>query len=174
MSGLLDGRFCGPNRACYAGGQLWTGGRETCQNAMMTQTNKALARLREALTAAQAAFVNGNPEPFKALWSHGDDVTILGAFGGYEQGWDLVGPRLDWASSQFRDGVCSTTPLSAHITEHLACIVDIERTEARLGGSQERLIQELRATQVFRREGDDFRIIHRHADPLRPTAPPGS
>ena len=57
---------------------------------MMTQTNKALARLREALTAAQAAFVNGNPEPFKALWSHGDDVTILGAFGGYEQGWDLV------------------------------------------------------------------------------------
>jgi len=101
---------------------------------MMTPTNKALARLREALTAAQAAFVNGNPEPFKALWSHGDDVTILGAFGGYEQGWDLVGPRLDWASSQFRDGACSTTPLSAHITEHLACIVDIERTEARLGG----------------------------------------
>jgi len=29
---------------------------------MMTPTNKALARLREALTAAQAAFVNGNPE----------------------------------------------------------------------------------------------------------------
>jgi hypothetical protein len=42
---------------------------------MMTQTNMALARLREALTAAQAAFVNGNPEPFKALWSHGDDVA---------------------------------------------------------------------------------------------------
>ena len=34
------------------------------------------------------------------------------------------------------------------------------------------IIQPL-VTHVFRREGDDFRIVHRHADPLRPTAPPG-
>jgi hypothetical protein len=78
----------------------------------MTQTNDAPAGLREALAAAAAAFVRGNAEPLKALFSHRDDVTILGAFGGFEQGWDLVGPRLDWASSQFRDGVwsCTTCP----------------------------------------------------------------
>ena len=56
----------------------------------MTQMDQALARLRDALVAAQAAFVKGNAEPFKALWSHGDEVTILGAFGGFEQG---LGPR---------------------------------------------------------------------------------
>jgi len=60
----------------------------------MTQTNDAPAGLREALAAAAAAFVRGNAEPLKALFSHRDDVTILGAFGGFEQGWDLVGPRL--------------------------------------------------------------------------------
>src|SRR4051794_37579457 len=135
----------------------------------MTQANEALARLREALDAAQAAFVRGNAEPFKALYSHGDDVTILGAFGGFEQGWDLVGPRLDWASSQFRDGVSSCKNISTHITQDLACLVDIETTEALLGDGHERVIQELRVTQVFRREGDDYRIVHRHADPLRPT-----
>jgi hypothetical protein len=140
----------------------------------MTQTGETLARVREALTAAGAAFVKGNAEPLKALFSHSDDVTILGAFGGFEQGWDLVGPRLDWASSQFRDGVWSYTNLSAHITEDLACLVDIERTKALLGGGHEKVIQELRVTHVLRREGDDFRIVHRHADPLRPTAPPGS
>src|SRR3954462_13049787 len=139
----------------------------------MTQSNEALTRLREAMAAAAAAFVRGNAEPLKALCSHSDDVTILGAFGGFEQGWDLVGPRLDWASSQFQDGVSSYTNLSAHITQDLVCLVDIERTEARLGGGRERVIQELRATQVLRREGDEFRVIHRHADPLRPTAPPG-
>ena len=140
----------------------------------MTQTDEALARFREALTAAGSAFVRGNAEPFKALFSHGKDVTIMGAFGGFEQGWDLVGPRLEWASSQFRDGVWSCTNLSAHVTEGLACLVDIERTEAVLGGGHEKVIQELRVTHVLRQEGDDFRIVHRHADPLRPTAPPGS
>jgi hypothetical protein len=112
-------------------------------------------------------------EMFKALWSHRDDVTILGAFGGFEQGWDLVGPRMEWASAQFRDGVWSCENLAAHSTDGMACIVDIERTEAMLGGGQDRVVQELRVTHVFRREGGDFRIIHRHADPLRPTAPPG-
>jgi hypothetical protein len=159
----------GPN----VGRRPWTGNRQACQDASMTQMDQALARLRDALVAAQAAFVKGNAEPFKALWSHGDDVTILGAFGGFEQGWDLVGLRLDWASSQFQDGVSSYTNLSTHITQDLVCLVDIERTEARLGGGRERVIQELRATQVLRREGDEFRVIHRHADSLRPTAPPG-
>jgi hypothetical protein len=40
----------------------------------------------------------GRPEPFKALWSHSDDVAIIGGFGGYERGWQLVSARLDWAS----------------------------------------------------------------------------
>jgi ketosteroid isomerase-like protein len=50
--------------------------------------------------------------------------------------------------------------------------VAVERTQAKLGGSAERVLQELRVTQVFRREGDRWKIVHRHADPLRPTAPP--
>ena len=43
--------------------------------------------------------VEGRPEPFKALWSHADDVVIMGAFGGYERGWEQVSARLDWAAA---------------------------------------------------------------------------
>lgn len=56
------------------------------------------------LAAAQADFVRGDAAAFKDLWSRRDDVTILGAFGGYEQGWAAVGARLDWAALQFSDG----------------------------------------------------------------------
>ena len=28
----------------------------------------------------------GHPEPFLALWSHADDVTIMAAIGGYQSG----------------------------------------------------------------------------------------
>jgi hypothetical protein len=40
---------------------------------------------------ALGELVEGRPEPFKALWSHAGDVVIMGAFGGYERGWEQVG-----------------------------------------------------------------------------------
>jgi len=59
------------------------------------------------LEAAEHEFAQGRPAAFKALWSHSDDVSICGAFGGVESGWDKVASRLDWASSQFSDGTRS-------------------------------------------------------------------
>jgi hypothetical protein len=51
-----------------------------------------------ACQQALGELVEGRPKPFKALWSHNDDVVIMGAFGGYERGWEQVavgstGPR---------------------------------------------------------------------------------
>jgi len=54
---------------------------------------------RAQCQAALGELVQGRPEAFKSLWSHGDDVTIMGAFGGFECGWDNVAQRLDWASA---------------------------------------------------------------------------
>lgn len=48
--------------------------------------------------------MKGARNRFKALWSHADDVVIMGAFGGYERGWEQVGARLDWAAK----GIAST------------------------------------------------------------------
>ncbi|MHC1559125.1 YybH family protein [Actinomycetospora sp. C-140] len=101
----------------------------------------------------------------KDLLSHGEDVTVLGAFGGYARGRESVATRLDWASSQFQDGRWSSEDVAAHVTDDLACTVMIERTEARVGRDAEPSLQELRVTHVLRREGEEFKIVHRHADP---------
>ena len=34
------------------------------------------------LESAEEEFVRGRPAPFLALWSHSDDVTLCGGFGG--------------------------------------------------------------------------------------------
>ena len=130
--------------------------------------------IMSTLLAAQRDFVRGDAATFTELWSRGADVTIMGAFGGYEQGWATVGPRLKWAASQFSEGTFTMELLSSVASQDFLSTVTIERTEAKLGGGSERVLQELRVTQVFRREADGWKIVHRHADPLRPTAPPST
>ena len=48
---------------------------------------------------AQRELQQGRPAAYKGLWSHQPDVTLGGGFGGgFEQGWDNVEKRLDWAA----------------------------------------------------------------------------
>ena len=54
--------------------------------------------------SAEAAIYRGDPEPFKALWSHTDDVSLFGAFGPCKKGWHQVGETTDWVASRYRDG----------------------------------------------------------------------
>jgi hypothetical protein len=51
------------------------------------------------LAAARGDFMNGDATGLQALYSHRDDVTVMGGFGGFERGWVEVGPRLAWAAS---------------------------------------------------------------------------
>ena len=60
----------------------------------------------EEMFAALPPFGHGDAAPYAALWSHGDDVTIFGAFGAYERGWAAVSARLAWAASRFAGRAC--------------------------------------------------------------------
>ncbi len=56
--------------------------------------------------------------------------------------------------------------VAAHVSDDLAVMVCIERSEAEfIGGSAPRQVA-LRVTHVFRREAGVWRLVHRHADAL--------
>jgi ketosteroid isomerase-like protein len=61
--------------------------------------------------------------------------------------------------------------MSRYSTSDLGYIVQIERAQARLTGSEDMSPIALRATMIFRREGDTWRIAHRHADPIMTPRP---
>src|SRR5262249_48920686 len=50
-------------------------------------------------------------------------------------------------------------------------IVQLERSEVRLAGSEDMARISLRVTMIFRREGNTWKVVHRHADPITTARP---
>ena len=61
-------------------------------------------------------------------WSHADDVTLMGAFGGRRRGWALVGARLDWVSRINTEGkgTYAYDKVASIVGSDLALFVQIE------------------------------------------------
>jgi hypothetical protein len=136
----------------------------------MTQDFESFLRRFEA---ANNAFVNGDVSLWLPLVSRSEQTSIFGGFGGQEVGWSQIGPRYTWASAQFRPSgaVIKFEYLDKHAEADTAYTVAIERGIVQYVDQPGEHSHVLRATMVFRKEDDDWKIVHRHADPLSPTAP---
>jgi ketosteroid isomerase-like protein len=119
----------------------------------------------DEVEAAQVKLVNGHAEAFKALWSRRDDVTLAGGLGGaIARGWPQVSERLDWVATQYVDGTRTHEVVSRYEGPDLAYVVLRETISFKRPTDGRAMVQELRVTQVFRREDGRWRIVHRHAD----------
>lgn len=111
-------------------------------------------------------FMNGDATGLQPHYSHRDDVTVMGGFGGFERGWAEVSPRLVWADSHFRGGEYSQQNISVTVSRDVACLVYLERWARNSHDGQPVPIKELRVAQTVRLEGERWRLVHRHADEL--------
>jgi ketosteroid isomerase-like protein len=130
--------------------------------------------LHEAIdrtAAAAETFVTGDPDAYTALWSTGGDVTIFGAFGDGVLGREELVRRLAWAAARFDGGELAYEPMAAQASGDLGYAVGIERGRGRVGGQGPHEMA-LRVTHVFRREAGQWRLVHRHADPITAVTPP--
>jgi ketosteroid isomerase-like protein len=124
---------------------------------------------------ALAAFVKGDPEPKKAMFSRRDDVTLANPFGPPARGWDNVERTLEHASAQLRDGeALGFDRISGYTTPDLAYIVEIEHYRGKVGSLEEVAPNSLRVTTIFRREDGEWKIAHRHADAITSSREPES
>jgi ketosteroid isomerase-like protein len=121
----------------------------------------------DKVTRAEAELFQGRPESLEVLWSRAPDVTLFGVSGGSgEHGWDKVGPRLDWTHTQYSDGILTVERIASYVDGNLGYVVQREKVRFKVPGQTADSILEIRATWIFRRERDGWRIIHRHADSL--------
>ena len=131
-----------------------------------------LGQFIEQYHRAIDAFARGDPEPVKKLFSRLDDVTLANPLGPPVRGWSQVEQATDHAASLVREGeLVSVESISENETVDFAYNLEIERVRTKAGTSDEVAEAALRVTTIFRREAGEWRIVHRHADPISAPRP---
>ena len=128
--------------------------------------------LIEQFDQAQGELVKGNAESVQKLFSHQEYVTLNNPLSPPAHGWDEVATASERAASQFRDGeMVGFEIIEKHVTPELAYVVRVERAKAKVGGSEDIAPIALRVTMIFRPEDGEWKIVHRHADPITTAQP---
>ena len=131
-----------------------------------------LASAIEQSHAALGAILKGDPSIYQALYSRADDVTLGNPFGPYVRGRQKVEATLAGAASHYRDGEVTDVELIAeYLSDDLACVVEVERGRAKVGGAEAVAAVAVRVTSVFRLEQSGWKLVHRHADPITTPRP---
>jgi ketosteroid isomerase-like protein len=118
-----------------------------------------------------AAFMKGDHEPVKILFSEQDDVTLGNPFGPFARGLTDVVDTMARAAAHYRDGeAVGFDRIATYGNDELVCIVEMERLRSKVGGHDLAPLS-LRVTTVFRSEEGDWKVVHRHADPITERRP---
>ena len=138
----------------------------------MSELDAFLATTLPRQLAAEEAIHNGDPEPRLAMWSAHDPVTVLGAMRS-ASGWGEVSQLFHSLGERFSHCTAYRFDLIASgVSGDLAYTVGYEHTSVSWEGVPLEPYT-LRATHVYRREGGEWKIVHRHADhiPINQSSP---
>lgn len=131
-----------------------------------TTADEALAELIRRTGAAASAYIRGDINQYLSLISHADDYTLMQPFGGAPtHGFDSRSERLAEIARYFKGGEANLELVQSYASGDLVVLVMIERQHGEVGGLPDQ-DWSLRVTQVYRRQGSEWQLVHRHADPL--------
>jgi ketosteroid isomerase-like protein len=128
-------------------------------------TEEQLADLVQRTEEATSAFMCGEMDRYLALTRHIRGFTLMPPLGGPALRFDDRSESLRASADYFKAGEAKIELLEAHAWGDTVVLVMIERQHGEVGGLEDQAWP-LRVTQVYRRNGPDWEIVHRHADPL--------
>ena len=125
-----------------------------------------LAELIERMDEAAASYIRGDMRHYLSLFDHPEDYTLMPPYGGETaRGFAPTDEQIEETSRFFVSGEARLDVAESYVSGNLAVLVAVERQHGVVGGSEDQ-DWSLRVTLVFRRRGDRWQLVHRHADPL--------
>ncbi|WP_460626804.1 nuclear transport factor 2 family protein [Intrasporangium mesophilum] len=128
----------------------------------MTDRDDFLAWVRTTLYQAELSLHNGDPAPRRALWSRKEPVSVLGAWSN-AHGQAQLDELFTALGRSFSDCTSYAFELQTYdVVGDMAYTAGLEHTSASVDGQPRTYT--LRATQVYRREDGEWKVVHRHGD----------
>jgi len=128
-------------------------------------TDEELTQLIRRTEEAASAYIRGDMDRYLELTSYVRGFTLMTPLGGpparYEDRTEQVRASADY----FKNGESRLESVEAHAWGDTVVLAMIERQHGEVGGRPDQDCS-LRVTHVYRRDGAEWRLAHRHADPL--------
>jgi ketosteroid isomerase-like protein len=128
--------------------------------------DQSAAELARESAEANAALMRGDIQRYRALVRLTDDFTLMSPFGGTPtRGSDMTNERWEAIGRFFRNGTFEQEVIQSYSSPGMVVLAVIERAHVEVGGLPPQ-DWSLRVTLAYRRDGSQWRLVHRHADPL--------
>ena len=127
--------------------------------------NRASDGVRQASKQFYAALnlvLNGNARPMADIWSHRAPATTMHPIGGRQIGWDQVRGSWEKVAEAAMHGKVELKDQLIQVSGDMAYEVGVEHVQSTRSGHD--VEAELRVTNIYRREGGAWKIVHHHAD----------
>jgi ketosteroid isomerase-like protein len=135
----------------------------------MTQgnvTDEDVAEVVRLAAEAASALIRGDIHSYLTFIKHAQDYTLMAPFGGEpRRGFDASDEALEATARYFTGGEAELEVIETYTSGDMVVLVAVERQHGRVGSLPDQ-DWSLRVTLVFRRDGPQWRLTHRHADPL--------
>jgi ketosteroid isomerase-like protein len=117
---------------------------------------------------ASDAFLTGNAEPLARISGKALPATLFGPKGDCIQG----AAEVDAANAKGAQQFASSSRNSFEVMhmgagDDVAYWVGVQRSVVEMRNHEGAIPIDLRVTEIFRREGNEWKLVHRHADKLQ-------
>jgi ketosteroid isomerase-like protein len=129
-------------------------------------SEQELADLVSISEARAAAFMRGDMDKWSGMTRIADDFTLMQPFGGEaSRGFVMSPEKLAQFAGYFRNGDAKVDLVQSYASGDLVVLAVVERQHGEVGDLPNQ-DWSLRVTLVYRRQGGEWWLVHRHADPL--------
>lgn len=133
--------------------------------AQAAEENAEVTAAADQFYTALNALFTGDAEPMKNVWSHAEDVTYMGPAGGFQKGWPAILAVWEEHAAMKLGGKVTPDRMEITAGQDIALTHNYEIGENfdKDGNRQE---VSIRATNVFRKEDGQWKMIGHHTDLL--------
>jgi len=122
-----------------------------------------ITKANNQLYAGLNEMFKGNIEPLNKLWSHSDETTYMGPFGGRLYGWKEIGEDFKKVADMKLGGKISCKDLHVYVGEDIGYASCVEVGE-NIDPDGKPVSVSHRATNIFHLDNGQWKLVHHHTD----------